>query len=74
MSVFRAAPYSYVLQDLIKVRVSARNSIGWGSTSTPNTSGATVKDAPQAVSTPTKGSGTAESQIEVGWAALTTTV
>jgi hypothetical protein len=46
MSVFLAAPYSYVLLDLIKVRVSAKNIIGWGSTSTPNTLGATVKDMP----------------------------
>lgn len=46
MSVFRAAPYSYVLGDLIVVRVSAKNSVGFGSTSTPNSSGATVKDTP----------------------------
>jgi hypothetical protein len=73
MSVFRGATYLYILQDLIKVRVSARNVVGWGSTSTPNTSGATVRDVPAAVTTPLKGAGTSESQIEVDWAALTAT-
>jgi hypothetical protein len=61
MSDFTGSTYLYILQDVIIVRVSARNVIGWGSTSTPNTSGATVKAPPQAVTLPLKGAGTSES-------------
>ena len=73
MSEFLVAPYSYVLLDLIVVRVSAQNSIGFGATSTPNSSGATVKSVPAAMLIPTEGSGTSESQIQVDWSALTST-
>jgi hypothetical protein len=48
--------YSYVLDDLVKVRVSAYNVIGYGPTSTINTSGALVRTLPIAMTTPSKGS------------------
>lgn len=70
MSVFTAAPYTLVQDALIVVRVSATNAYGYGATSAVNTAGAQVRVAPLSMNTPSRGSGTSTSQIEVAWPAL----
>lgn len=71
MSVFTTAPYSLAQDALIVVRVSATNTYGYGATSTVNSAGAVVRLAPLSMVTPSRGSGTSTSQIEVDWTALT---
>jgi hypothetical protein len=46
MSVFTSSPYSYILGDLIRVQVTAKNNNGLGSTSLPNSSGITAMVIP----------------------------
>lgn len=53
MSTLTTAPYSYVFDQLVVVRVSAYNARGWGSTSTPNSSGARIRRVPDQMTTPT---------------------
>ena len=72
MPILTAAPYSYLLDDLIVVRVSARNAMGWSNVSPLNTVGATAKTVPQAVSTPIRGIETRATKIQTNWTALTT--
>lgn len=56
MNDLTSAPWSYTVDTLIVVRISAYNTYGWGLTSTPNTSGATARTVPSQMSAPTKGS------------------
>jgi hypothetical protein len=46
MLTLTSSPYSYELEDLIVVRVSAYNEKGWGSSSTENTAGAEARAVP----------------------------
>lgn len=71
MTALTAAPYSYTVNRVAVVRISARNSYGWGSTSTPNTSGARVRGVPTKPATPTVGSIASDTQVLVQWTALT---
>lgn len=50
--------------------MSAYNSIGWNTASSPNTAGATIQTEPVQMSSPTRGSSTSQTQIEVSWTAL----
>jgi hypothetical protein len=52
MSTLLAAPYNLVLGDLVVVKVAAYNANGWGSESSPNTFGATVRTIPAAMNNP----------------------
>ena len=71
MATLIAAPYSQALDELVEVRISAQNSEGWSTVSTTNTVGALIRTVPTAMATPTRGSSTTETQIQVDWAALT---
>ena len=73
MAEFVAAPYNYVLSDLIVVRVSASNSEGFSAVSASNVAGATVKTVPTQMAAPTKGASSSETQLEVDWVALSLT-
>jgi len=73
MNTLTTAPHGLALSELIKVKVAAQNSRGWGSTSASNTSGETAKTVPQIMADVTRGSDTKTSQIQVDWVALTTT-
>ena len=46
MSLFTQAPYDYLFKNLVKFRISASNSYGYGSPSDPNSAGATVRQTP----------------------------
>lgn len=61
------------MNTLIQVKVKATNSVGTGAYSDVNTdtSGAKTKSTPGTMATPTKGSATSDSQIQVDWTALT---
>jgi large repetitive protein len=70
MSVLTAAPYSLTQGALVAARVTATNSYGPGQASSANTVGADVRVAPLAMAAPTRGPGTAISQVEVLWTVL----
>jgi len=72
MATLLGSPHNYVYDDLIVVRASAKNAIGWGSTSSPNAAGATAKTVPQAPAQPTRNSGTTATQVVVDWTSLIT--
>lgn len=72
MTTLVASPYSYILDDLVVVRISATNSIGTSTASAINTSGALVRTTPSSMSTPTVTSKSTTS-ITIQWTALTGT-
>jgi len=53
VSVLTAAPYNLAFDALVKVRVSARNSKGYGTVSPTNTVGAKIRRIPSAMAIPT---------------------
>lgn len=66
-----SSPYSLVYADEIKARVTASNSLGYGSTSLTSTSNTFVKTVPgKPSSAPSSGSTTSTSLLEVSWNAL----
>lgn len=71
MSVLIASPYSLLKGDLVVAQVQAQNSKGWGTLSTENSSGIKVETVPVTMATPTKGSATSASQVQVDWTAIT---
>lgn len=71
MTALTALPYSYGVNRVVVVRISAKNSYGFGATSTPNTSGARVRTVPVAPTTPTVGSIASDTQVQITWTALT---
>jgi hypothetical protein len=73
MSTLTSSPYNLVFGDLVDVIASAHNSNGYGSYSPDNTAGATIRTVPAAMATPTRGTSTTASQIEIDWTALTLT-
>jgi hypothetical protein len=72
MATFTSSPFSLSLEDLIKVTVSAYNSIGYSTTSSYNTGGAYVEIVPSAPSGLTLTS-TSSTSIQVDWSTLTGT-
>lgn len=72
MTVFLAAPYSLIEDDLIVAVVEALNAIGYSTPSNENTVGALVQTVPaDPLASPTRGATTSEAQIEVNFAAIT---
>ena len=71
MNEFLVASYYLEFGNLIKVRVSAYNVIGYGIASVPNTVGATVRTVPIKMADPTRGIATTTNRIQVNWIALT---
>jgi large repetitive protein len=73
MSSLAAIPYSYTTQGtLIRVRATASNDYGESSESTENTSGATYRTVPAAMSAPVRDSSSTSSQIILTWTAPST--
>jgi hypothetical protein len=70
MSVLTASPYLVEFDEVVVVRVSAKNSYGWSATSTPNTIGAQIRRKPDQMTAPVEVSRT-DSTIVVSWAELT---
>jgi len=70
MNTLTGAPFSLTLDTLVEVRIAAVNSIGTGSYSTINTSGALIRTVPAAMAAPTAGSSTTDTQIQIDWVAL----
>lgn len=68
------ADYYLSFQDLVVARVFAANSIGMGVASPSNTVGALVRRVPAKMIIPFKGAATTDSQIQVDWLALSTTL
>jgi hypothetical protein len=68
MSVFIADPFSIPQGELLKIRVSAKNSLGFGIASTLSTSGATAKYIPhKPINTPTRGDGTSQTSLVIDY-------
>jgi len=70
MSTLLISPYSLSQNTLILAKVRARNSLGWGSYSAPNSSGARVRVIPYQMSAPTVVS-YSDLSIQLSWSALT---
>ncbi len=73
IDVLTTSPYNYLFDSLVKVRISAKNSLGYGTTSTPNTNGARIRTVPKAPSVPYLGAGSNDVQLFVQWDSLTGT-
>ena len=73
MSELRGAPWSLVLNSVVKAKFRARNLLGWSSAYSPETvAGASMPTAPLAPPTaPTEDILTDDTQLVVRWAALT---
>lgn len=71
MSTLIASPFNYLYGDLVQIRISAQNTHGWSPVSSTNTLGETVRTKPVQMNTPTRGTSTTISQIQVNWVALT---
>mmetsp|Transcript_29136 Transcript_29136/g.28194 ORF Transcript_29136/g.28194 Transcript_29136/m.28194 type:complete len:200 (-) Transcript_29136:2382-2981(-) len=71
MSELWDSPFSLPYDADIIAIVSAYNSIGWNLASDPNSSGPTVQTVPVQMAQASRGSATSTTQIEVDWAALT---
>jgi hypothetical protein len=72
-TVLRATPYNLVLNDLVIVRVSAKNSNGWGSNSDASTGGASIQTEPGIGTQVVKDAATTESTLKVTFTAVTST-
>lgn len=68
MSTLRASPFSLTLGTILNVKVRARNVIGYGDYSNPNTIGAVIQTEPGQMASPTKGYDTNHLQLHVIWA------
>ena len=66
MNVFTST-FGYSFDQLVVVRVSGSNSIGFGPTSLPNTAGAKIRTAPLAMNPPSRGSLSTDNSIQVVW-------
>jgi len=62
-----------VYADTVVAKVRASNAVGWGSYSDPNSVGALVQTEPVTATTPTptRGSRTDDTRVEVAWTAIT---
>lgn len=69
MTVLRAT-FGLSISDTVNSVVYAHNARGW-SASSPIASGVTIATEPSQMASPTRGSSTTASQIEVTWTALT---
>jgi hypothetical protein len=65
MSIIVGANLLYVANDLVVVRISAKNANGWGSTSTINAVGALASWIPTSMLPPVRATGTGENQIHL---------
>ena len=70
-SLAAAGSHALAFDALVAVRVSAANVRGYGPASSPNSSGARIRQVPAVMSAPTKGAATSDSQVEVLWSAVT---
>lgn len=70
MDTLTASPFSLDFNDLVEVRVRARNSIDYGDWSTTTTTGAYIRSIPDTMDAPTIVS-FPDSSINVTWTALT---
>lgn len=70
MTVLADSPYGYGVNRVIVVQISAQNSYGYGTSSTPNSSGARLRTVPATPSTPTVGSTATDTQVLIEWTAL----
>lgn len=58
-------PYGYTVNSIVRVRISATNTYGYGTVSATNSVGARVRYVPSAPSTPTVGSIATDTQVTV---------
>jgi len=65
--------YSYVVGDLVKGKVRAHNSEGWGQHSSVNTAGQVIVTVPEQMDDPYAGAGTSGTTVVIEWTGLTTT-
>jgi hypothetical protein len=63
--------FSLTIGSAVIAKARAKNAIGYGQYSQPNTNGALIQTEPGKMNTPTNGTVTLSS-IEISWAALTT--
>ncbi len=73
MSVFTNSPFSFSIGTVLVAKVEAYNTMGYSTPSAENTSGATVKKAPQVdASNLARGASTTKTAIELTWTGVTT--
>jgi hypothetical protein len=70
MSTLRAVPFLLDFDDIVYVRVSAKNSDGFGPASLTNTLGAKIRTEPNQMNDPVRGSGTTTTKLVIQWTAL----
>ena len=70
MSTLMAAPFNLALGDTIFAQVVAQNAYGYSTASLPNTSGATIQTVPTLAPSPSKGSTSTDTQIQIVWPTL----
>lgn len=69
MSLLTITPFFYVFDDLVVVRISAQNSLGYGPTSVANSVGAKIRRIPDQMLVPTIDSST-DTEIIISWTTL----
>ena len=71
MSTLTAAPFSYVFDDVVTVRVSAANFYGFGALSpTTDSTGAKIRVVPSQMAAPTENSASTDVTVTMDWIAL----
>lgn len=65
-----ASPFNLDVTEEVVVKVTAQNGRGWGATSSESSGGATIETVPDQMATPTKGTDSDSTQIEVDWSPL----
>lgn len=72
MPTLTSAPYSYVFDDVVYVKVSAQNAFGFGAVSPASAStGARIRSVPQAMVAPTEDPSSTDVTLTLNWVALT---
>lgn len=72
MPTLTAAPYSYVFDDVVYVKVSAQNAFGFGAVSPASAStGARIRSVPTAMAAPTEDPSSTDVTLTLNWVALT---
>jgi len=65
--VLEKEPFNYEFDDLVRVKVQAKNSRGWSDFSDLNVDGARIQSAPMSMSQPTRDSKTNTESIFITW-------
>lgn len=72
MTTLTSAPYNYIFDDVVYVKVSAQNAFGFGAVSPASAStGARIRSVPQAMAAPSEDPSSTDVTLTLNWVALT---